>query len=101
VDLRNSPIVVVLFTLEGCPACEEYKPRFAKIAKTYQGHVPVVFADANDPKFQDLAERLNVEAVPATFMLRRPRGMIRMVGSVSDQQVHWLLGTAARAAQTH
>lgn len=100
-DPRTSPVVVVLFTLEGCPACEEYKPRFAKIAKMYQQYVPVILADANDPKFADLAERLKVEAVPATFMLRRPRGMIRMVGGVPDHQIHWLLSTAVRTAQTH
>jgi thioredoxin-like negative regulator of GroEL len=90
----------VLFTLEGCGACAEYKPRFAKLAAPYAGHVPVVYADADDPQYADLANRLNVEAVPVTFVLRRPRGMIRLTGSSTDAQITWLLNAAAQAART-
>lgn len=98
-DLRESPVVVILFTLEGCGACAEFKPRFARIAADYQRHVSIIDADANDPRFADLADRLKVEAVPAVFLLRRPRGMIRLVGSSTDDQVRWLLNIAAHAAQ--
>jgi len=91
-------IVVVLFTIEGCQACTEYKPRFARIASAYREHVPILMLDANDPQNANLAGRLNVEGVPATFVLRRPSGIIRMVGSVPDSQIAWLLGVAAREA---
>ena len=90
----------MLFILEGCGACAEYKPRFEKLATAYAGRFPIVYADANDARFSDLADRLNVEAVPATFLLRRPRGMIRMTGSSTDDQIKWLLNTAAQAART-
>ncbi len=98
--LDQSRVVVVLFTIEGCPACTEYKPRFARVASAFQGRVPVLMLDANDPRNANLAGRLSVESVPATFVLRRPTGVIRMVGSVPDDQIAWLLGIAAREAAT-
>ena len=60
--------------------------------------MPILVLDANDPRNADLAGRLNVTGVPATFVLRRPSGVIRVVGSVPDSQIAWLLGVAAREA---
>jgi thioredoxin-like negative regulator of GroEL len=89
-------IVVVVFTIKGCDACAEYRPRFERVASTYAGCVSIVMADANDPRFTQLADRLGVEEVPVTFVLRKPRGVIRVVGSVPDSQINWLMGIAAR-----
>jgi thioredoxin-like negative regulator of GroEL len=96
--LNHSRTVVVVFTIAGCEACEEYKPRFHRMAQHYQAHVPVMMFDANDPRCADLANRLNVQAVPATFVLRRPTGVIRVEGAIPDSQIAWLLGVAAREA---
>ena len=98
--LDQPRVVVVLFTIEGCPACNEYKPRFARVASAFQGQVPILMLDANDPRNANLANRLNVRGVPATYALRRPTGLITMVGSVPDEQIAWLLGVAAREAAT-
>jgi thiol-disulfide isomerase/thioredoxin len=94
--LDQSPVVVVMFTLKGCHFCIDFKPRFQKLAAPYADLVPIVMADANDPKFESLANRLNVQGVPATFVLRKPAGMIRVDGAVPDSQVIWLLNIAAR-----
>jgi thiol-disulfide isomerase/thioredoxin len=94
----NSRVVVVLFTIAGCEACEEYKPRFQRIAQRYQRQVPIFMLDANDPRNADLGARLNVSNVPATFVLRRPTGVIRVEGAIPDSQVAWLFGVAAREA---
>ena len=96
----DSHVVVVLFTIPGCEACEEYKPRFRRIAQHYQNQFPIFMLDANDPKNADLATRLNVMAVPASFVLRRPTGMVRVEGAIPDQQIAWLFGLAAREAAT-
>ncbi len=96
--VNNSHVVVVVFTIAGCEACAEYKPRFRRVAQHYQQHVPIMMFDANDPKCADLANRLNVMSVPATFVLRRPTGMIRVEGAIPDSQIAWLLGVAAREA---
>lgn len=98
VNPNESRVVVVLFTIPGCEACQEYKPRFQRVAQHYQGHVPIMMLDANDPRCADLASRLNVTNVPATFALRRPTGMIRIEGAIPDSQIAWLLGIAAREA---
>jgi thiol-disulfide isomerase/thioredoxin len=92
--------VVVLFTISGCEACAEYKPRFWRIAQRYQHVVPIYMLDANDknPEVQNLANRLGVMHVPVTFVLRRPTGMIRVEGAVPDSQIAWLLDVAAREA---
>jgi thioredoxin-like negative regulator of GroEL len=96
VNLDQARIVVVVFTIQGCEACADYKPRFERVAGAYGGCVPIVMADANDPRFAQLADRLSVQEVPATFVLRKPRGVIRVVGSVPDSQINWLMGVAAR-----
>lgn len=93
--------VVILFTIPGCGACAEYKPRFQRIAQQYQHVVPIYMLNANDtrPDVADLASRLGVANVPATFVLRRPMGVIRVEGAIPDSQIAWLLGVAAREAQ--
>lgn len=96
--VNNSRVVVVLFTIAGCEACAEYKPRFHRMAQHYRNYVPVMAFDANDPRCADLANRLNVTNVPATFVLRKPTGVIRVEGAIPDSQIAWLLGVAAREA---
>lgn len=99
-NANNTRAVVVLFTIPGCDACAEYKPRFQRIAQQYQSIVPIYMLNANDtnPQVADLASRLNVAHVPATFVLRRPTGVIRVEGAIPDDQIAWLLGVAAREA---
>jgi thioredoxin-like negative regulator of GroEL len=97
-DPNNARVVVVLFTIAGCEACEEYKPRFQRAARQFQQYIPIILLDANDPRNQDFAQRLNVANVPATFVLRRPTGVIRAEGTLPDSQIAWLLGVAAREA---
>lgn len=90
--------MVVVFTMQGCPACAEYKPRFQRIARPYATTVPILMADVADPRFASLADRLGVAEVPATFLLRKPYGIIRAVGSVPDAQIQWIMNVAAREA---
>lgn len=99
---NNAGAVVVLFTIDGCEACAEYKPRFQRIAQQYRRIVPVYMFDANDqnPEVMNLANRLHVANVPATFVLRRPVGVLRVEGAIPDSQIAWLLGVAAREAAT-
>jgi thioredoxin-like negative regulator of GroEL len=99
-DPRNANVVVVLFTIDGCEACEEFKPRFQRVAQQFAGQVPIYMLDANSnhPEVASLAQRLGVTNVPATYAMRKPRGLITVVGGVPDEQIAWLLGVAAREA---
>lgn len=93
--------VVVVFTIPGCQACEEYKPRFSRIAQQYAPYVQIFMLNADDTRNADLANRLQVHNVPATYVLRRPTGMMKIEGGIPDQQIAWLLGIAAREAATN
>ena len=96
INLDQSSVVIIVFTVPGCGACENYKPRFQQIAQRYAQHVPVIMANANDPKYQDLANKYNVDNVPATFVLRKPSGLIRVEGAIPDNQIIWLFEVALR-----
>lgn len=99
-DPRTAKAVVVVFTIDGCDACEEYKPRFAKIAEDFRSQVPIYMLDANSdhPWVVGLAQKLNVTNVPATYVMRRPVGLMTVLGGIPDDQIAWLLGLAAREA---
>lgn len=94
--------MIVVFTMKGCSHCLEYKPRFERVSKQWMQQngvrIPIIMADANDPRFDALATRLNVEAVPVTFVLKKPAGTVRVDGAAPDAQIAWLLGVAARHA---
>ncbi len=97
-DLNGHNVVVILFKMEGCPACEEYEPRFRQIASSYQGCFPILIVDAADPSITPMADRLKVHAIPATFVLRRPTGVIRAEGNIENDELTWMLNAAAREA---
>jgi thioredoxin-like negative regulator of GroEL len=97
-DLSTARVVVVVFKIAGCEACADYLPKFQRIAQRYARCLPIYVVDANDPRYQTLANRLNVSAVPATFALRRGTGLIRLEGDSSEAEIAWLLNIAAREA---
>lgn len=97
-DFTQSRVIVILFVIQGCEACDDFKPRFHQIAQRYRQYIPIMMMDANDPRCADLAGRLNVGNVPATFVLRRPTGAIRVEGAIPNSQIAWLLDIAAREA---
>jgi len=97
-DLDQHRIVVILFKMDGCPACAAFEPRFRQLATPYLGRFPILIADANDPGVAPLADRLGVNAVPATFVMRKPSGIIRAEGVLSDAELGWMLNVAAREA---
>lgn len=93
----DANVVVVVFHMEGCPACEEYVPRFnAQAAQLAGGKVPVYVLDAN--KEAAAADYYQVRAVPVTMVLRRPVGAIRMEGALSDGEIAHLFDIARRHA---
>ena len=100
-NLNQAKVVVVVFTLEGCGACDEFKPRFRQIASHYAHAIPIVMADANDPRYAQLADRLSVQSVPATYILRKPHGIMRAVGGLPDEQINRLLDFAVREAAAY
>jgi hypothetical protein len=98
VSLDQAHVCVIVFMMNDCSACEEYVPRFRRRAAAYRQYMPILIVDVEDPRYTDLADRLNVTGTPATFALKRGYGTLRLEGSVSDREIEWLLGVAARGA---
>jgi thioredoxin-like negative regulator of GroEL len=91
-------VVVVVFKMEGCPACAEYMPTFKRVAARYRGLFPIYIVDAADQRYEHLATRLGVNAVPVTFILRKPTGMLKSEGALGPEELQGLLDSAAREA---
>lgn len=114
--LPQHRVLVATFVMQGCGACEEFKPRFRRIVEQEIGLpvfnvgigkmpdpnllsrtcLPVYIVDCDDKQFGDWAEHLNVGATPSTYVLRRPKGVIKLEGAASDNEVKWLMGKALR-----
>ena len=103
------PVVVVVFHMEGCPACEAFLPKFRAIAPQYgplsedgpmavtgRG-VPSAIYDAN--KFDPLAEHFNIRATPTMLVLRRPAGQLRQEGDLDERAIHGMFRSAVHQLQ--
>jgi thiol-disulfide isomerase/thioredoxin len=110
VDLRPYKVVVLVFGSPGCPACQEFTPRFRQIAQAYVQCLPemvqgqpqpraagaIFYLDANDPKNAPVADRFNVQYMPTVIVLRKPRGMLRFDGSVPNNKIVEILNAAVQ-----
>ncbi len=81
--LRDHPVLILLFGMEGCPACTSTLPIFRRVAELHNT-VPSYAIDCN--KASDVADRFNVRVTPTTFLLRYGRVVRRFEGegSVAD-----------------
>jgi thiol-disulfide isomerase/thioredoxin len=114
-DLRNTRVIVVVWAMPGCGACDEYLPMFLKQVHAHRAHgapfhvwspgkpiepgeIPVLLYDAasENEELQEFADRLGVSATPTTFMLTR-YGVSKAEGAVSPSEVDQLLYAAQRA----
>lgn len=109
-NVEHCHAVIVVFAMEGCPACEEYKPRLEKEIKRWQANnaplvigqkgqtfgpyeVAVIFVDAasEDPQVQQLANDFAIEGVPATILFTRKARPRKIEGAVDDVQIYAML----------
>lgn len=96
-DLSNERVVVIVFAMPGCGACEEFLPRFAKLAAPYRRKgLPVFVFDAAspDPGLQAFADQYKVSGTPTTLVLPRGQGVIRREGALDDAESQLLLDRA-------
>ncbi len=91
---KSRGAIVVVFTIPGCPACEDYMPVFRQIA----GHFPGVqhyVIDASTPQGAPYADHFGIQATPTTMVLRNPVGAIKAEGLLRPVDVHQLFSIAA------
>ena len=106
-NIETSKIVVAVFTMKGCGACEDFMPRFQRIARaprpelrnlSFAHYLPMPYYDVNDKRYDALCNRFGVLYTPTTLVLRRPTGIKRFeTAPMPDEEIEQMLGFAMRA----
>jgi thiol-disulfide isomerase/thioredoxin len=87
--LVDYPLIVMVWGMDGCPACEEYIPRFRRVASKYAQCVPAVVLDAN--RYEDAANHFRIRATPTTITSRYGRrGIYAIEGDAPDEDIEKL-----------
>ena len=83
-EVVNSLIPVLIdFTMEDCPPCEEMEPALEKIAKEYDGKIKVVRVEVED--LEAVAEEYEVEVVPTLILVSCSDVIAETVGFVGTR----------------
>lgn len=112
-DLANTKVLLVIFAMPGCGACDEYLPRFLEVVskfRTYglpftvwnegdviqEGQIPILVLDAasKDETIQDFADKLKISATPTTALMTRS-STHKIEGSIGDDQIDSVLRSAS------
>lgn len=99
VDVSKQRVIVVVFVQEGCPACDDFKPRFEKLAARYmRAGLPVFIYNAasDDQALNAWMDQLKVQGTPTMYVLKRGPGMLRLDGAVPDEDIEQALKAAYR-----
>jgi hypothetical protein len=115
-DLSRTNVLLVVFMMDGCGACEDYTPKFMQRVEAFRaqgvplrvmgvgskplkaGEIPVMLYDAAAPddELQAFADRLGVTATPTTCLLTRS-GTTKVEGAIEPADIDKLLLAAHRA----
>lgn len=89
---------IFVFAQHGCGHCEEYVPRFQRLAAGAP-FVTNVYDLASDDRANDFANKIlpnGVQAVPTTVVMTRSGKLHAHVGALGNAQIRQLLSTALR-----
>lgn len=114
-DLRNTRVLVVVWAMPGCGACDDYLPKFLARVDAFRAQgvpfnvwapgqpllatdIPVLLYDAasKDEELQDFADKLKVTATPTTCVLTRSN-TAKIEGAVPDDEIDQILDAAQRS----
>lgn len=96
----DAKVVVVVISMDGCPACQDYVPRVEGLAGAYRrAGVPIIYLDAADqrPAVQEWMDQYQVTATPTTLILRRHElggGVWKSEGTQDDRSIKQALDFA-------
>lgn len=97
------PLTMSIFVMQGCPACEEFKPRFRRVYAQLQqqGYClpPFDFVDANAPNAQGAANHYQVQYTPTTILQKSTGHWYKWETALTDDEIRWVLVKASRGAQ--
>jgi thiol-disulfide isomerase/thioredoxin len=108
----DSPIVIAVFHQAGCGHCEEYLPKFRRVASEYGpvledgkptignpngGIVSLIYDCDSKEKYDAYAAGFKVEATPTTLILRHNNyggGLVRYESNMDEPQIHEMMRRA-------
>jgi thioredoxin-like negative regulator of GroEL len=91
--ITDKPLVIAVWVMPGCGACEEYLPRFRQVAGRYSRCIPSVIIDAT--KNEEAANAFRVKATPTTMVVRNGRrGAFSIEGSADAERIEELYSYA-------
>lgn len=116
IDLSNTKSLIIVFAMEGCPACHSYLPRLTKMIEGFKAHgAPIVIHDgrkkvrpgqilvvvydggSQDPGIVQLADAYKIEALPTTILLTHNAAPVKLEGELPDEDIYELLASATIA----
>lgn len=116
IDIGNQKVVIIVFGMAECGACEQYLPRLLAEAEQLKaqgfplsvytpgqqishGAIPIIVYDAASPDsaIQALADRFAISATPTTLLLLHGPGSFKVEGSLANNQIVWLLMMAVES----
>lgn len=115
-SVEQANVVILVFAMDGCPACKDYLPKLRDKLDAYQkagyplfefkegmiaakGTIPVLVIDSqsSDPSVVSIADQYQVTALPTTVLLPRYGFPARWEGSLPDTDIDHLFQAAAIA----
>lgn len=89
------PVAILVWTQEGCPACDQFMPKFLEIAKEYSGCLPIIVA--NVEQFPGAADVFRVQSTPTAMITRYGRRGFAgfFEGDASEERIRSLFSSAA------
>jgi thiol-disulfide isomerase/thioredoxin len=91
-DVRQHPVLVLVFVMEGCPACEGYVPKFRQVAERHKTRAFAI--DCN--KQTKAADFYKISNTPTTLVLRHGFEIMRKEGELSTTEVENIFRFAER-----
>lgn len=93
--MARSDKTVVVFYMNGCPACHEYLPRFRRLAAKYRPFVAIKAANISLAPGAKSADEYKVKYAPTTLVLDATgKSIHKLEGSGSDREIEKLFKVA-------
>lgn len=108
--------MIIVFAIDGCEACGDFKPRFEKMVNGFRKHgvpmiwwspnrqvkpgeIPVLIVDAGsqDPSVVGLADQHQISALPSTLLLTHNARPVKLEGAIDDTEIYQVLVSATYA----
>lgn len=84
---------VLDFYQESCPPCHVLEPRIERVARQYEGRVPVYRVDIETD--MPAAERFNVMSIPTVVVFRGGEEIERLDGLITESELNAAFRRAA------